>query len=901
MVYLERNIPVPSSPDTLKLHVFYLLELATYGIGADWKSFAERARRILRDPSVEGKLGNGGKLFVQFYDLLSRYSNGIYYFHEGKEGYERAVSEFDYIIKTIKCRRSCKDWADYFDYRMGNSLLYLPAVIYISEVFLKLQLAFHSVEVLKRYLENPSEYKSTKADCLNAESYIYLGEYDEARGCLNSVIKRFISDKQWSQDKPEVEWQRIFHDLNENTIKWSALKGRLLGQMLAQIVNRMKSDGQREAAIDDSKYNPENLLRTLDHLCKLYWKLSEKNTSERNGFLEQLVESFVRIKDDADYFETYDKPGWSDSCRKFADKIYKKHSANMIPAKEVSLKHGCQYCDGDKNIDLHLLKQEHLEEYKKNIFKFHKWITSHSGDKEEFEEAISDHEKGYSSLNWQTYRSQSKSFRTQFKCNECLRSSNKSFCGLLVSCPNVASKPKDDLRNMDVLDHIDYENTMTNWEEHYQDHLVGNTLHLPAKQHMHFLGLQRWNSTSPAMGKSIGGGYLLYHTDGSGRVDLGVAIDPGFDFVRNLFRAGFSLADVDIVLMSHAHVDHVRDFESMLALLFELKKSNKPYKKLHALMTSGVYERLKYLIESPGLREFVEPYIVDIYKDLEEDYIDSLPEFSFSFNENRNLGRNVRWRPQLGNSGNSDAFLSLVIKPRKAYHNDHSNKSDSFGFIVELKEEGGKEYSFGYTGDTQWHPDIIPQYESCGALLLHVGSLINRSDSDKDDKVFGYYGQQKRCYSLVADKNHPYLPGLLHFLTQHAKTSSKRGKATRKEREKRLVLVSEFGEELRGGIRTDLNNRLAQAYLDELNVLPVDVGLDVLLKPIIKPESLHSSVMCVQCEKHVEIHRARFETYGHDEAIFCVCATCRKSTPLNVLQERLRSIYEEGILLRVAP
>jgi len=235
--------------------------------------------------------------------------------------------------------------------------------------------------------------------------------------------------------------------------------------------------------------------------------------------------------------------------------------------------------------------------------------------------------------------------------------------------------------------------------------------------------------------------------------------------------------------------------------------------------------------------------------------------------------------------------LSLLIKPKKAYHNDHSNKSDSFGFIIELQERAGKKYSFGYTGDTQWHPDIIPQYESCNALLVHMGSLINRNNSEKNEKFFKYYKKDAaECFGLVAKKNHPYLPGLLHFLDQFSKLNRKR----------RLVLVSEFGEELRGGIRRDLNNRLKGVY-ENLDVLPVDVGLDVLIGATedLSGGSSHL-VMCVQCDKYVDIKHARFETYGHDEALLCVCKTCRKSTPLNVLQERLRRIYEEGMPLRVA-
>ncbi len=72
---------------------------------------------------------------------------------------------------------------------------------------------------------------------------------------------------------------------------------------------------------------------------------------------------------------------------------------------------------------------------------------------------------------------------------------------------------------------------MSEYEEHFLRHLNNNTIHDPKRMAVHFLGLQRWNSISPAEGRSLGGGYLLYRTNNEGIVDCGIAIDPGFDFI----------------------------------------------------------------------------------------------------------------------------------------------------------------------------------------------------------------------------------------------------------------------------------------------------------------------------------------------------------------------------------
>ena len=249
-----------------------------------------------------------------------------------------------------------------------------------------------------------------------------------------------------------------------------------------------------------------------------------------------------------------------------------------------------------------------------------------------------------------------------------------------------------------------------------------------------------------------------------------------------------------------------------------------------------------------------------------------------------------RFRPVLGE--NVDKRLSATVTPQKAYHNDYSGYSDSFGFVIKIEDPAARmEYALGYTGDTSWYGDIAGQYDECNAVLIHLGSLI-----DRKKKFSAYTNGGEECLKLIEKKNHPYLMGLLHLLTEMQKGTSD---------EERLIFVSEFGEELRGKIRLDLIERLGVAYGERLCFLPVDVGLDVLLcKEIAKDDNNRNGkeskrdgsprVKCVICERYVTTREADFEHYGHDEALFCVCKTCRKSTPLDVLQGRLRSLYEVG-------
>ena len=471
-----------------------------------------------------------------------------------------------------------------------------------------------------------------------------------------------------------------------------------------------------------------------------------------------------------------------------------------------------------------------------------------------------------------------------------------------------------------------YERVMERWDDDFLRHLESPSIHEKQESGLYFLGLQRWNSSSPAEGYSLGGGYLLYHLDQNNTVSYGIAIDPGFDFIRNLFHMGFSLNDIDIVLISHAHIDHIRDFESIVTLLLELAKRKKQYRKVHVILTLGIYRRLEYIIENPKLRMHIEPYIIDIDREIETTYFEDLPvedstdkpnsSFCFELLSNNAVSRFQAKLPK----GNDD--YTIRVRPTRAYHDDFTGYSDSFGFLIDIRTLGeDKCMTVGYTGDTKWiYPEIedlittertnkqarrikgiIEQYNSCDTLVVHLGSLIGRNKESGSYNFLDYNQCTRKdpktpCEDLVCDKGHPYLIGLLRTLSSIYKSP---------QFNMPLVLLSEFGEELRGKIRVDLVERLINVYGDKMQLLPMDVGINVQLGCESKAEKSGSSMLkkkisCVQCNRLVPIGEANFEHYGPDEAIYCVCKTCYKGTPFDVLQNRLRQLYEVGYELHPA-
>lgn len=913
VAYLERHCPPILSVSQTEndenqsttfsnlLGVIYLLEMAASGEGVDQRSFANRARRIIKNKIKD-------KAICAFYDLLTRYNIGLGYFHERR--YRNAVLEFNWIIRELKSiwdkngnfNPCAGTLGNFVHKRLGRDLLYLPAVLYRAEIQLKLQLAYHAIATLHGLSDTPlvSDYKEIKRHLIRAEALQQMDRHEEAWKAIKEACK--LGLKVDIGDRRQV---KVLRPVEIN--KLENVRVKVQGLLSASYLSYLK-EKERETEDKMGKREFKGYFNELESFFEEYKKSAKYKRLEREGYLQQVAEYLA-------WLGRKIKPAIEneDSNEMERKEIFKQAAESLFALNKEHLLED-EYQDSDcfcpceeKGIDLRRLNQELYDAFSNNMRVFFRKINEADvlQRKKKFLDRLKKLEKkARDNLAWRIRELDLEiggNADQELWCSKCFpergSSSGKLAFGGLLKCADKSLKEKDDLSDSD------YEQIMNHWDEHFLEHMKDSSFHMPRCRAIHFLGLQRWNSTSPAQGRSLGGGHLLYHTDENGRIDLGVAIDPGFDFVRNLFHVGFSLADINVVLLSHAHVDHVRDFESMVSLLLELRKrtknSNQEIKrKLHAIMTLGVYRRLEYLIESPGYREHIEPYIMDIEKEIRpEDFFSS-----FVFIQEQGEQKE-RWNQSLfkallpGEVAHNHNEIRLEVFPTKAYHNDFSEYSDSFGFVIKIKDSHNSHIMnsiFGYTGDTSWNDDIIKQYTNCDSLLVHLGSLIDREKK----KSFSYYEKGgEKCFDLIRDKNHPYLVGMLHFLTEISNC--------KRERKKPLILMSEFGEELRGKIRLDFIDRLKKAYGTTIDILPVDVGLDVLLaldsqkcKDLSVSNRINSrpQVWCVQCKHFVSLDPddVAFIHYGHDEALFCVCKTCKKATPHEVLQERLRALYEVG-------
>jgi hypothetical protein len=368
-----------------------------------------------------------------------------------------------------------------------------------------------------------------------------------------------------------------------------------------------------------------------------------------------------------------------------------------------------------------------------------------------------------------------------------------------------------------------------------------------------FVVLQRWNSFTPAMGATEGGGYLLTRLSSgessSGQpsivsAEFGLAIDPGYGFLRNLLAEGYSIRHLTSVAVTHDHPDHVADFDALINLLNEYQKicdsgSSKP--KIDVLLNKGALSHLGPSLESSRrvLRDTV------VLSAAEEP--GGVSEYQF---------------PPQGPS----------VRVVPAIHEDLSNyrpsTHDSIGLVLEVTCKG-ETASIGIPSDTAWCGKIAAQYRKCDIVCLHIGSVTKRGGRCLD------LLNPNELDDVLESAMHLYLPGVFWFLDSLSTTATE-GSAASCCAHGRLVILTETGEELRGGIRLEIARSLDRWFSrrGKIKVVPGDVGL--LVDPIFR------SMRCSCCGQFYRWDTDfKCECFGDSEQIFYVCPGCRSALSYN--------------------
>jgi hypothetical protein len=228
--------------------------------------------------------------------------------------------------------------------------------------------------------------------------------------------------------------------------------------------------------------------------------------------------------------------------------------------------------------------------------------------------------------------------------------------------------------------------------------------------------LRRWQSFNPKIPRPrnkhvLGGGYFLMWEG------KGIVIDPGYNFIENFYEEGFSLKDIDSVVITHSHPDHDDELSTILTLLFEWNETcnktltfEKKGKHIDLFLNEGSYRKYSNWLYAP------KSIVGKIYQ-LQSNMWDSGAQDPSADKKDR--GNNI----ELCLRGKDGYSLCLEVIP--SWHDEIIAKHSSIGLKFKLYEQKSQKpnYIIGITGDTNAYKGIEAFYEDCDILIAHLGDI----------------------------------------------------------------------------------------------------------------------------------------------------------------------------------
>lgn len=341
---------------------------------------------------------------------------------------------------------------------------------------------------------------------------------------------------------------------------------------------------------------------------------------------------------------------------------------------------------------------------------------------------------------------------------------------------------KDDEEFKDYFKYI--EESEKQIEKFIQD---GRTEIEPSNQ---LVVLRKWNSYTPILPSqedyvNKGGGYFIKFGD------VGIVVDPGYNFIENFLKAGFKLDDIDHIFISHAHNDHTVELEGIFSLLYKRNQRNDNPKKIKLYMNLGSFKKFSgyFDLSNPSNKFYIDNIIILNKHQL------------FKLNDN------------------------IEVFTTEAKHHEMITNKYALGFTFVFNLNDDEKRVVKFTCDTGWDEDLesrnkkeeeVFKIDKVDILVAHLGSMKQKELN---------YDIQK---SLKENKmnlypNHLGLIGIvaaIHFWQPE------------------LTLISEFGEEL-NAIRHKIAEKIA-SFLNK-RVFPVDLNFRVNLDDM--------TIMCFKTRK----------------------------------------------------
>ncbi len=211
----------------------------------------------------------------------------------------------------------------------------------------------------------------------------------------------------------------------------------------------------------------------------------------------------------------------------------------------------------------------------------------------------------------------------------------------------------------------------------------------------------------PSAFRALGGGYFvrLHNTKERPGRAYGIAIDPGPDFIGNLYRCGFSLSDIDMIVVTHDHADHAANLDPLLSLLgYRIRFGDKTYARpprrpkgevgeLRGPKAYGEGRRL-LIVGNESVARRLDFFNPPHMSSPQGPRVDAVRVLSFDeLSTYQALGEDADVRKQ----AEFELPSELCLKPVMSIRHDDGYGYLAYGMRISLGEDGP---SIGFTGDT---------------------------------------------------------------------------------------------------------------------------------------------------------------------------------------------------------
>lgn len=340
---------------------------------------------------------------------------------------------------------------------------------------------------------------------------------------------------------------------------------------------------------------------------------------------------------------------------------------------------------------------------------------------------------------------------------------------------------------------------------------------------------------------------------------VGIAVDPGYLFVQNLHDYGLSILDIDVVVITHEHIDHSSDMRIIDDLHYNVAS--------HCSEKMIEWDEEQFLISRRRNKRHEIKWYMDSVT-CEEAILLSMKESGFNNKFNRLFCINTadeddsvlrdrfHGHAEIISTRNIEISQGIRMHVFRTAHEQYKKGDDkeyflhTYGCAFECGQSDDEKRWIGYTSDTsvqeEFYSDMQEVLARCHIIIANISGIYQKDILFRrlKERHLGYYGCYKILYDIVTKKDYAL----------------------------KCFLLSEFSNQvsdIRFGVskylQEEINDLVKKNGEPAIRVLPTEIALTM---------DIHEfQTRCTICGKYSDqVHILR--PHGENNKLQYICPEC---------------------------